>query len=57
MTGTEKKYLLIVDDVEINRAILSSIFEEEFNIAEAENGKQALDMLEELEGKTAAIRL
>lgn len=57
MAGTEKKYLLIVDDVEINRAILSSIFEEEFNIVEAENGKQALDILEELEGKTAAILL
>lgn len=57
MDATEKKYLLIVDDVEMNRAILSSIFEDEYQIAEAENGKQALEILSGIEEKTAAILL
>ena len=45
MAGTEKNCLLIVDDVEMNRAILSSIFEDEYKIIEAENGQEALKML------------
>lgn len=57
MIGMEKNYLLIVDDVEINRAILSSIFEDEFEIVEAENGRQALGALKRLEGKIAAVLL
>ena len=47
MAGTEKNCLLIVDDVEMNRAILSSIFEDEYKIIEAENGQEALKMLEQ----------
>lgn len=39
--------VLIVDDVEINRAILRSILENEYTIVEAENGKLALDIIEE----------
>lgn len=57
MGGTEKNCLLIVDDVEMNRAILSGIFEDEYRIVEAENGKQALEMLEQYEGQIAAILL
>ncbi|ORU00976.1 Sensory box/GGDEF family protein [Anaerovibrio sp. JC8] len=38
--------MLIVDDVEINRAILSQFFQSEYEILEAPNGKEALDILE-----------
>ncbi len=40
------KTILIVDDVEINRAILAAIFCEEYNIVEAENGQQAIELLD-----------
>ena len=39
---TKRDTILIVDDVEINRAILRNVFEKEYNILEAENGEQAL---------------
>ncbi len=39
--------MLIVDDVEINRDILAGIFKEDFAIAQAENGRAALTLLEE----------
>ena len=57
MAGTEKNCLLIVDDVEMNRAILSSIFEDEYKIIEAENGQEALKMLEQYDGQIAAVLL
>lgn len=34
--------ILIVDDVEMNRAILNEIFRHEYRVLEAENGRQAL---------------
>lgn len=37
--------LLIVDDIEINRAILTEIFKDEYNIIEAANGVQAVEVL------------
>ncbi|WP_181995735.1 diguanylate cyclase [Clostridium sp. AM58-1XD] len=39
--------ILIVDDQEINRAILCGIFEQDYNLLEAENGEQALILLEQ----------
>ncbi|MDL2318665.1 response regulator [Eubacteriales bacterium OttesenSCG-928-A19] len=41
-----RKSLLVVDDMEINRAILAEIFSQDFSVLEAENGKVALDLLE-----------
>ena len=38
--------ILIVDDVEVNRVSLQCIFGEKYRILEAENGKQALEILE-----------
>lgn len=38
--------LLVVDDAEINREILADILSEEFDIEEAEDGKQALEIIE-----------
>ncbi|MEG1292092.1 MAG: response regulator, partial [Lachnospiraceae bacterium] len=35
--------ILIVDDVEINREILALMFQQEYTILEAENGKEAIE--------------
>lgn len=39
------KTILIVDDMEINRAILAEGFTDTYNILEAEDGEQALEMI------------
>ena len=39
------KTILIVDDVEINRIILAEGFKADYNIIEAENGRQAIDII------------
>ena len=44
--AVEKKTLLIVDDVDINREILASIFDEQYSIMEAENGEEAMAKLQ-----------
>ncbi|MBQ3853672.1 MAG: EAL domain-containing protein [Anaerovibrio sp.] len=43
---TDRRVMLIVDDVEINRAILSQFFQNEYEILEASDGQEALDILE-----------
>lgn len=45
MKGKEKWTMLLVDDMEINMAILENIFENDFIIQKAEGGRQALDIL------------
>lgn len=40
-----QKTILIVDDVEINRDILAEVFREDYNIIEACNGAQAIEMI------------
>ena len=42
----EKSVMLIVDDVEINRAILTQFFKSDYIIVEAANGREALDVIE-----------
>ncbi len=49
--------ILVVDDNEINRGILAEIFKDKFNILEAGNGLEAIKMMEENDGKLAAILL
>ena len=44
--GTEKRQILVVDDVELNRAILAELFQDSYEVLEAENGCQALELLE-----------
>lgn len=39
------KTILIVDDVEINRDILSNIFKDDYNIIEACDGVQAIETI------------
>lgn len=38
--------ILIVDDIEVNRDILAEMLEDDYNILQAENGLQALEILE-----------
>ncbi len=45
--NVEEKKILIVDDAEINRGTLEVIFQEQFTVLEAENGQQAMDIIDE----------
>lgn len=49
--------ILIVDDMEINRAILRTLFEQEYNLLEAENGEQAVLLIKEYRDSLAAVLL
>lgn len=49
--------LLIVDDMEVNRAILRSLFEQEYNLLEAENGEQAMMLIQQYRNSLAAVLL
>ena len=42
----KRQRILIVDDSEMNREILYEMLKDEFDILEAENGKEALEVLE-----------
>lgn len=53
----ERKKLIVVDDQEVSRAILRSCFEENYDVVEAENGKEALDLVAIHYETTAAILL
>ncbi|MDE6293744.1 MAG: response regulator, partial [Clostridiales bacterium] len=48
-TKGPKKSILIVDDSELNRSLLSDMLEDDFNIIEAENGMDAVAILQERE--------
>ena len=48
---------MIVDDMELNRDLLSEILEEEYTILTAENGKQAMDALVEKHDEIALMLL
>ena len=39
--------MLIVDDMEVERISFAEIFKDEYQILEAENGKQAMEQLEQ----------
>lgn len=49
--------ILIVDDSDINRGLLSSILEQDYTIVEAENGTQALEIIDRQADELAAILL
>lgn len=49
--------IMIVDDMEINRAILRGVFEKDYNLLEAENGQQAMLLLEQCHSRIAAMLL
>ena len=52
-----RKKILIVEDNELNRAILSEILSEEYSILEAGNGLDALKILESERDEIALILL
>ena len=52
-----KKTILIVDDEEINREIMSAILENDFNVLQADDGRLALDMLSKGEQKIDLVLL
>lgn len=49
--------LLIVDDEEINRAILANLFQAEYQILEAANGREALAVLHQHQDTVSAVLL
>ena len=51
-----KRKMLIVDDVEVNRAILNRIFEEQYEVVQAEDGEQAIECIDQC-GKEFVIIL
>lgn len=57
MEGQPQKKLLIVDDSELNRAILGELFKDQYEIVEAENGREAIDLLEKDHAQIAALLL
>lgn len=46
MAANERRAILVVDDVEVNRVILREIFQDEYTILEAENGVEALETID-----------
>lgn len=55
--NSHKRTMLIVDDVELNRAALSEIFKEEYNTIEAENGEVAYQYVQEHESSIDIVLL
>lgn len=43
----KKKKMLVVDDLKLSRAVLKDLFETKFEIVEAKNGREALEILKE----------
>jgi len=54
---SDRHNLLVVDDVEINRLIISELFNEKYNILEAENGEEALKIINGPLGDDLAVVL
>ena len=46
----EKQQILIVDDEEINRAVLMEMFQNQYDTIEAENGEDAISKIEKYPG-------
>lgn len=53
----KQEAILVVDDMEVNRAILGEIFKDDYQIIEAENGKDALQKLAENYKSVVAVLL
>ena len=49
--------VLVVDDMEINRDILTEILNEEYRVEMAEDGQRALEMIEEKQDELAVVLL
>lgn len=56
-TESRVETILIVDDIEMNRLMLRNMFESEYNILEAENGREALEIIRKNNGQIDLILL
>ena len=54
---SEKPSVLIVDDSEMNRAILNEMLKDEYCILEADNGRAALDMVDRYSDELSLVLL
>ena len=54
-TKRAKQLILIVDDSEMNRAILSEILSEEYDIVEADSGESCIDKLRQYEREISLV--
>ena len=52
-----RKVILIVDDIELNRAILKELFYQSYRVEEAANGIEALKAIEKYGDQIAIILL
>lgn len=57
MVAYEKKAILVVDDVEVNRVTLREIFQDDYIILEAQNGVEALEEIDSNGEKLVAVLL
>ncbi|MCM1299253.1 MAG: response regulator [[Eubacterium] siraeum] len=55
MENSKKSAILIVDDREENRLILAEAFKDNYDILEAENGKEAIEILDKTENIAALL--
>ena len=53
----QKKQILVVEDSLINRELLAEILSEQYAVLQAENGREALDILEQNRSGIALILL
>lgn len=53
----QRNILVIVDDVAMNRALLGQMFQKEFEILEAENGEEAIQIINEYYNNIALVLL
>lgn len=53
----QKPKMLIVDDKAVNRYVLRSIFEDDYEIAECQDGRAAMEVLEEKRDEVAVVLL
>lgn len=47
MSQSRRKKLLVVDDVQLNRLILTELFSDDYDVVEADNGEAALGLIEQ----------
>lgn len=52
-----KRKLLVVDDIPLNRLILTELFSQQYDVLEAEDGKAAMDVIERQGGSLACVLL
>lgn len=53
----KKNCLLVIEDDELNREVLKSVFEDDYDILEAENGLKGIEILEQNSDRICAVLL